>query len=522
MNAMISTLVGLLWLSIIVFITHGKPLNLREIPIPKDLALKLSRNPQILSQASTDYGHIIHENPFAVLEPTSISDIANLINYSNSLPHSFTISPRGQAHSVLGQAMTQNGIVVNMTQLNWYRNGSGIVVSDCDVKNPLGCYVDVGGEQLWIDVLNATLKHGLTPLSWTDYLYLSVGGTLSNAGIGGQTFRFGPQISNVLELDVITGQGNIVTCSQEKNSEVFYAVLGGLGQFGVITRARILLGPAPTRVKWLRLIYNDFSAFSTDQEHLISFDRRNDSNGADYVEGMLLLNKPPLILSFYPPSDHPRITSLVTQYGITYVLELVKYYDTNSQANITEEVDNLVKGLKFVPTFMFQKDVTYEEFLDRVHSEELILRSKGLWDVPHPWLNMFIPKSRISDFNEGVFKGIILKQNISAGIVLVYPMNRNKWDDRMSAITPDEDVFYTLALLHAAKEMDEVKTFQAQNHQILQFCNDAGIKVKEYLSGNKTHQEWVEHFGAKWQQFEERKAKFDPKRILSPGQGIFQ
>lgn len=93
---------------------------------------------------------------------------------------------------------------------------------------------------------------------------------------------------------------------------------------------------------------------------------------------------------------------------------------------IEQEVDNLVKGLKFVPTFMFQKDVTYEEFLDRVHSEELILRSKELWDVPHPWLNMFIPKSRISDFNEGVFKGIILKQNISAGIVLVYPMNRNK------------------------------------------------------------------------------------------------
>jgi cytokinin dehydrogenase len=91
------------------------------------------------------------------------------------------------------------------------RNESGIVVSDCDVKNPLGCYVDVGGEQLWIDVLNATLKHGLTPLSWTGYLYLTVGGTLSNAGIGGQTFRFGPQISNVLELDVITGINYLIS-----------------------------------------------------------------------------------------------------------------------------------------------------------------------------------------------------------------------------------------------------------------------------------------------------------------------
>lgn len=85
----------------------------------------------------------------------------------------------------------------------------------------------------------------------------------------------------------------------------------------------------------------------------------------------------------------------------------------------------MIGELKFVPTFIFQKDVTYEEFLDRVHTDELFLRPKGLWDIPHPWLNMFIPKSRISDFNEGVFKNIILKQSISAGVSIVYPMNRN-------------------------------------------------------------------------------------------------
>jgi cytokinin dehydrogenase len=66
-------------------------------------------------------------------------------------------------------------------------------------------YVDVWGGELWIDLLKATLEYGLAPMSWTDYLYLSVGGTLSNAGISGQTFNYGPQISNVFELDVVTG-----------------------------------------------------------------------------------------------------------------------------------------------------------------------------------------------------------------------------------------------------------------------------------------------------------------------------
>jgi hypothetical protein len=74
--------------------------------------------------------------------------------------------------------MTNDGVVLNMTELNkgFGNNGSSrIVVFDN--------YVDVGGEQIWIDVLHASLEKGLTPLSWTDYLYLSVGGTLSNAGI---------------------------------------------------------------------------------------------------------------------------------------------------------------------------------------------------------------------------------------------------------------------------------------------------------------------------------------------------
>lgn len=46
----------------------------------------------------------------------------------------------------------------------------------------------------------------------------------------------------------VTGKGELLTCSEEQNSELFHAVLGGLGQFGIITRARIGLEPAPQRV----------------------------------------------------------------------------------------------------------------------------------------------------------------------------------------------------------------------------------------------------------------------------------
>ena len=72
---------------------------------------------------------------------------------------------------------------------------------------PLGDapFVEAMGGDLWVDVLKATLEFGLAPKSWTDYLHLTIGGTLSNAGVSGQTFRHGPEISNVMQLEVVTG-----------------------------------------------------------------------------------------------------------------------------------------------------------------------------------------------------------------------------------------------------------------------------------------------------------------------------
>lgn len=171
-----------------------------QLGLPDDIASKLRNDTESIKSTSTDYGLIVQEFAAAVLYPNSTNDIATLIQFANNGSKPFRIAARGQGHSVRGQALAHDGVVINMTALSSF--GTRIVVSE---SPSLGSYADVGGEQLWIDVLRATLDHGLSPVSWTDYLYLSVGGTLSNAGISGQTFRFGPQVTNVHELDVITG-----------------------------------------------------------------------------------------------------------------------------------------------------------------------------------------------------------------------------------------------------------------------------------------------------------------------------
>lgn len=94
-------------------------------------------------------------------------------------------------------------------------------------------------------------------------------------------------------------------------------------------------------------------------------------------------------------------------------------------------------------------------------------------------------------------------------------------------MTPEEEVFYLVALLRSAVEngnesQTTLENLGNQNRDILKFCKDSGIGIKEYLPHYSTQQEWKEHFGEKkWEKFKEMKLQFDPKHILSTGQLIF-
>lgn len=156
---------------------------------------QLTVDPADMEVASLDFGMLGKIEPLAVLHPSSAQDVARVVKAAFGSAHGFTVSARGHGHSINGQAQTGKGVVVQMS-------GSRAAPPRVVVGER---YVDVWGGELWIDVLKSTLEHGLAPKSWTDYLYLSVGGTLSNAGISGQAFNHGPQINNVHELDVVTG-----------------------------------------------------------------------------------------------------------------------------------------------------------------------------------------------------------------------------------------------------------------------------------------------------------------------------
>ncbi|KAL9263661.1 Cytokinin dehydrogenase 5-like protein [Drosera capensis] len=510
-------------------VTMGRPTTTNELTdTTTSLNLTLSVNPADLAAAARDFGGTAVSEPTAVLYPETADDVARMVRAAYESEAGWAVSARGHGHSVNGQAQVPGkltGVVVQMSRgLRMGRPRTAVE----------GMYVDAWGGDMWADVLRATLEYGLAPKSWTDYLYLTVGGTLSNAGISGQAFNHGPQISNVLQMDVVTGKGEILACTKEENSELFHGVLGGLGQFGIITRARIALEPAPQRVRWIRVLYSNFTAFTEDQEHLISLHVEPARKKFDYVEGFVIVDEGLINnwrSSFFSPQNPVNISSLFGGAGrggggggVLYCLEITKnYFHSSDPDTVNQEIETLMKRLRYIPGSEFTSDVSYVDFLDRVHKAELKLRSKGLWDVPHPWLNLFVPKSKISEFDRGVFKGIL--GNKTSGPILIYPMNKNKFDDRVSAVTPDENVFYLVALLRSAlkggDEMHTLEYLQNQNARILKFCRESGIDVKHYLPHYTTPEEWMNHFGSKWGQFKRLKMRYDPRHILASGQRIF-
>ncbi|XP_010533263.1 PREDICTED: cytokinin dehydrogenase 5 [Tarenaya hassleriana] len=483
----------------------------------------VSDHPSDVAAVSSDFGMLTPpEPPTAVLRPASADDVARLLRASYGSAAAFPVSARGHGHSINGQAKAgKNGVVVEMGRREII-SGAGRNPPEPEVSAE-GMHVDVWGGELWIDVLKKTLEYGLAPKSWTDYLYLTVGGTISNAGISGQAFHHGPQISNVLELDVVTGKGEVMKCSEEENSELFHGVLGGLGQLGIITRARIALEPSPQRVRWIRVLYSNFSVFTRDQEQLISL---HGPPKFDYVEGFVIVDEGLINnwrSSFFSPRNPVKISALGGDGGVLYCLEVTKNYDESSADTVDQEMEQLMKKLNFIPGSVFTTDLPYVDFLDRVHKAELKLRSKNLWEVPHPWLNLFVPKSRIGDFDRGVFKGIL--GNKTSGPILIYPMNKDKWDERSSAVIPEEEVFYLVALLRSAlsdgDETQRLEYLEDQNRRILRFCEESGIEAKQYLPHYVTQEQWMRHFGDKWERFSHLKAEYDPRHILATGQKVF-
>jgi len=434
-----------------------------------DLDGELVVDEESRAEAADDYGHIVHRTPIAVLRPGSVRDIATIIRFAND--HGLKVAMRGQGHSTYGQAQAGGGVVIDSRTLaTIHRIGTGHAVVDAGVQ--------------WLDLIKATLAAGQTPPVATDYLGLSIGGTLSVGGIGGATSHYGLLVDNVLSLEVVTGTGEIVRCSPSVRPGLFHAVLGGLGQFAVIVRATVRLIPAATTARVYHLFYPDLASMTAAQRTALA-DRR-----FSYLEGQLA----------------------PTETGWSYMLEGVMYYTPPAEP----DDDALIADLEPASTEIV--DMPYFDWLNRIY--DLVQQLMAL-RLPGPWINVFLP-----DEATDAYVTELLAETTPAdagGVVLLYPVSSGLLGQPFVRV-PDSPVVFLLALLRAVSPPDEAETQRLIAVNRSQYDRAVAVGGTHYPVGAipLTEPDWKTHYGDQWPAFRAAKRKYDPRNVLTPGQTIFR
>lgn len=444
----------------------------------------LLTDPASIAADADDFGHSVHHLPAAVLRPGSVADIVAMVRFCNT--HHIQVAARGQGHGTNGQAQVADGLVIETAPLD----AIGPVRTGAAGTGT----VSVGAGAVWSAVVQATLVHGLTPPVFTDYLELSVGGTLSVGGLGGQSHRHGAQVDTVTALQVVTGAGELVSCSPTSRPDLFRAVLAGLGQCAVIVSATLQLVTAPTSVRHFLLPYTDLATYLDDQRRLVSDGR------FAYVEGSIA----------------PDATGAFTG----YVIEATAY---GPPAGPEPDDTALLRGLRYDRSgAVTAETMGYFDFLNRLAPGVAALEAAGVWAWAHPWLNLLLPGDRAAALAGTLLDQIAGEGTGPGGVVLLYPLSAARLHTPLLRM-PDDPVPYLLAVLWTLDPADPaaIAARAAANHAAYETVRAAGGTQYPVGTIPMTAADWRGQYGKVWADFAAAKRRYDPCGLLAPGQHVF-
>lgn len=174
---------------------------------------------------------------------------------------------------------------------------------------------EVEGMITYERLVTATLKHHLVPPVAPELKTITVGGAITGIGIESSCFKYGFVHETVLEMDILTGDGQVLTCSPTKHSDLFYAIPNSYGTLGYILRIKLPLVPAKLYVKIERTTFTDFNAYVAAMEHAALEGRKDGLY--DYIDGLVFPPKT-AYLNLATFVDDPPFVSDYTHMNIYY------------------------------------------------------------------------------------------------------------------------------------------------------------------------------------------------------------
>ena len=166
------------------------------------------------------YNGMIDRRPRLIARCADVADVIAAVNFGRE--NNLVVSIRGGGHNFAGLGVCDDGLVIDLSRMNYVR------------VDPKKRTVLAGGGAVWGDVDHATHAFGLAVPSGI-VATTGVGGLTLGGGIGHLTRQCGLTIDNLLSVDVVLADGRFVTANAKDNPDLFWAVRGGGGNFGVVT-----------------------------------------------------------------------------------------------------------------------------------------------------------------------------------------------------------------------------------------------------------------------------------------------
>ena len=219
----------------------GKPLTAPTPPGPTERAMEgflatlrgkaIRPSDEAYDAARRVYNAMIDCRPRLVVKCADVADVIRCVNFARD--EGLAPAVRCGSHSVPGFGTCEGGLVIDLSGMKGVR------------VDPVRRIARVEGGCTWADVDHATHVFGLaTP-----------GGVISTTGVGGLTLgggfryltrRYGLSCDNVISADVVTADGRMLTASATENQDLFWAIRGGGGNFGIVTSFEFRLHPVST------------------------------------------------------------------------------------------------------------------------------------------------------------------------------------------------------------------------------------------------------------------------------------
>jgi FAD/FMN-containing dehydrogenase len=184
-------------------------------------------------EARAVHNGLIDRKPALIVRALTADDIVAALAFARCAK--LEISIRGGGHSVAGRAVTDGGLMIDLAEMK------AIAV------DPQARTVTAEGGTIWGELNDATAEHGLAVtggvVSTTGIAGLTLGG-----GLGWLMSKYGLAVDNLIGVELVTADGDVLEVDAESHSDLFWALRGGGGNFGVVTSLTYRLHPLRTIV----------------------------------------------------------------------------------------------------------------------------------------------------------------------------------------------------------------------------------------------------------------------------------